>query len=329
MPQPASGRSGSSSSDSEEGSSSISPTARASTEESQAGVGLRAARAGVANPRGAKRACSMAFAPAGPQSKEELHSWASHALSVFEHAQLTEQFYANLLRGVCVCTKYSGMGCPEQALDIIGQAAKKDLASRGGDPEAWLCPFSVYSATEMLPLAQRALLSHVGPCKPAHVFKNVLDVLGQLFADPQAILDRLQSVCLEVSRDSAVELLRIKGLKDIKPAKRAQLRQESHDKSCRTFLSRSLELYQEAQPALNPSAHCVAHDQECQLRPDSMGKINIEIAGTTCVAFSARGKQQQWGHESSIPCIVWLWSVLQNRPQLIVHECTPRFTDRA
>ena len=45
------------------------------------------------------------------------------------------------------------------------------------------------------------------------------------------------------------------------------------------------------------------------------------------MAFSTRGKKEQWVHESAITFIVWLWSLIQRQPWLVIHECTWQFPE--
>jgi hypothetical protein len=72
-------------------------------------------------------------------------------------------------------------------------------------------------------------------------------------------------------------------------------------------------------------AYCFQHEADCCIHPPKSG-LRCEVAGSTCVAWSSRGKGEHLSHlESTLPVIVWLWTLRLERPELVVHECTEHF----
>ncbi len=53
--------------------------------------------------------------------------------------------------------------------------------------------------------------------------------------------------------------------------------------------------------------------------------LRVEIAGSTCVAWSIMGKGLGWLHDSGLPCLVWLHWVARTLPHIFIHECTAHF----
>ncbi len=54
----------------------------------------------------------------------------------------------------------------------------------------------------------------------------------------------------------------------------------------------------------------------------------IEIAGITCIPWSSLGKQEGWLHESALPCLTLVKSIMQFEPDAFVCECTRTFDDK-
>ncbi len=70
---------------------------------------------------------------------------------------------------------------------------------------------------------------------------------------------------------------------------------------------------------------CYSCQKVCSANPPRQeGCLYIEIAGTTCVAFS-KMSTRQWGllDDSAIPFLVWLYWVRHCRFDIVLHECVP------
>ena len=55
----------------------------------------------------------------------------------------------------------------------------------------------------------------------------------------------------------------------------------------------------------------------------------VEVAGTTCVAWSSMGSGWGWLDVSALPCLVWISWMGASLPDVIIHEITPRFSPEA
>ena len=54
--------------------------------------------------------------------------------------------------------------------------------------------------------------------------------------------------------------------------------------------------------------------------------LHIEISGSTCVAWSTMSQSAMgWLHSSSIPFIIWACMMRDIQPNVILHECVPKF----
>eukprot|EP00959_Pyramimonas_sp_CCMP1952_P443098 9276329-Pyramimonas_sp.AAC.1 len=71
---------------------------------------------------------------------------------------------------------------------------------------------------------------------------------------------------------------------------------------------------------------CARHGGHCAHFPKLMpSELHVEIAGSTCVGFSAFGEQWAWLDPSSLVFCVWAWMLRHVRPHLVVRECVPGF----
>ncbi len=53
----------------------------------------------------------------------------------------------------------------------------------------------------------------------------------------------------------------------------------------------------------------------------------VEVAGTTCVAWSSMGAGLGWLDRSALPCLVWMFWVRFQQPDIVLHECVTRFQE--
>lgn len=54
----------------------------------------------------------------------------------------------------------------------------------------------------------------------------------------------------------------------------------------------------------------------------------MEVAGSTCVAWSTMGMQEGFLHQASImPWLAWARLMLESHPHVIIHECTPTYDE--
>ena len=78
-------------------------------------------------------------------------------------------------------------------------------------------------------------------------------------------------------------------------------------------------------------AFCVKHGRNCCWTPRAEDGLKnffwVEIAGSTCVAWSTAGSLAGWLHPSTLPCLVWAYSMRFAEPDAILHECVPGFME--
>ena len=71
------------------------------------------------------------------------------------------------------------------------------------------------------------------------------------------------------------------------------------------------------------------HNEKCPWVPRADPQLRdllwLETAGATCLAWTTIGDGSQWLHESTLPCLVWAFSMRFAEPDGILHECTPAF----
>ena len=71
------------------------------------------------------------------------------------------------------------------------------------------------------------------------------------------------------------------------------------------------------------------HNAYCPVRPRIVpgldGQLWLEVAGSVCKPWNSFGKQGDWLGWSSVATLVWLYSLKFYEPDLLLHECTPRF----
>ena len=76
-------------------------------------------------------------------------------------------------------------------------------------------------------------------------------------------------------------------------------------------------------------SYCEFHCQDCPWHPRAVAELAdllwIEVAGSTCIAWSVMGTATHWLHESTLPCLVWAYSLRFAEPDAVLHECTPAF----
>lgn len=245
-------------------------------------------------PPPSKRARLM---PAGPRNAQELHEWATFLIDRFKLNGCYDRFVNNCVQGCKIDTKYSGMGCPEQSLAMITQALLAENSSAN---------FISWSAWERDPLPRRVLLSHAaGPCKPRHVFGDVCDYI------PSSVLTELRDLSASYRKQAGEKIGAIKATSSPASLAKRDIDRAS-DGLARDFVRAVVRLLERVPWQDDQKAWCYRCEKPCDTQSD-LGKVCVEIAGTTCVAFSSRGSRLQWMHESAIPFVIWLWQLRQRR----------------
>jgi site-specific DNA-cytosine methylase len=276
----------------------------------------------------------------GPASLDETYSWpwygAQRLADIAWSAGLGN--FAGMLTEACgrvvVTTTYSGMGCAEMVCPMISSA----WASLGAQVS-----FKLYSATDVDATCRRVLQCHKEDSQPEHVFGDVLERIPKALRDSLIRKgERLRALLaaraceaerqgMQVDALSAYKAEQTKrlGLKYVAAVKAAfRQRVFSLDQEC--WCHRHRRMCQtcpvaRAESASNRCGPTPGFSPGRQTPGEAKGALHIEIAGTTCVAWSSMGAGQGWLRESSLPCLVWCHWVLHSEPDIVIHECTRSF----
>ncbi len=218
---------------------------------------------------------------------------------------------------VVITTSYSGMGCAEAAVAMVESC----LRSAGVVPVSWP-GVRLHRAADKDPTCRRVLVEAL---KADHSAEHVMgDVLWSIPPDVQArILDYQKRLRQQVE-------VRKKALKG-DPARSARDCSAMVREAGSTFHRRVTEMMRRMQVVEPLLAYCYRHDRMCPVFPERGGtgaeELHVEIAGTTCVAWSSLGGGEGWLHESALPCLAWVYDQMRREPDVIIHECTRSFDE--
>jgi hypothetical protein len=215
---------------------------------------------------------------------------------------------------VWITTSYSGIGFPEAAIaELVHELGEVDLELK----------VRFLSAFEIDDIPRRALLQHKQG--PEHVFGDITSRI------PREVRDKLL-LDAKTKRDAVAARVAI--------VKAAMGNAEAKKVRARMVQDLGLEFFQAASTALAgaPMAShswCYRHARLCPVDtlPSSSHQgglsprqiLRLEVAGTTCVAWSSMGSHWGWLDDSSIPCLVWMHATSAAEPDLVLHECTTSF----
>ena len=80
--------------------------------------------------------------------------------------------------------------------------------------------------------------------------------------------------------------------------------------------------------ALAATQYCHRCESQCRIHgPASLDACTttLAIAGTMCTPWSSIGSRKKWMHHTCISFAVWVHLMLVRLPDIVIHECTPRF----
>ncbi len=241
----------------------------------------------------------------GPADYEALFCWPTVALEQVRACMGATENAPQAPHTIVLTTSYSGIGCAEAAAAMLAHAV-----SMSGIPDTRWGKLEVYRSIENTLVCQALLHSHKEASRPTHVFSDLLTLLHDTTLSS---LQGLQRRWLDTYRS---RLRNVVG---------AAQRKELLAKCSATYIAQAMRVLKRNPPNTNAAA-CTTHERECPLCPVvEPGQLHIEVAGSTCVAWSAMGLCEGWLHESSTPFLCWVQLLLHHQPHLIVHECTPSF----
>jgi len=213
----------------------------------------------------------------------------------------------NKWQKVIVTTTYSGMDFPGTALSMLRDYfAELDVQ----------LDFQLYAATDIDQNCRKALLSKSN--QPLHVFGSVLHRI------PMDIRTSLQ-IELESHRFAILSQVDAGKAKGFSPEGIRTLRKKLIDERTIQFLRFAKLHLAKVDMARYKDNWCYSCQQVCSAYPPRQaGCLYIEIAGTTCVAFS-KMSACQWGllDDSAIPFFIWLYWVRHCQFDIVLHECVP------
>ena len=222
-------------------------------------------------------------------------------MDVIESTGKLAALVQNVCMGVEMRTHYSGVETPSICMHWIIRA----LQLRGCQvPDG---AFQCVHACDYAPGPQ-ALIKAMQPenVRPQHLFGNVLD--------------RLPDWCrVEIGK----HIPDFKTIKQAKGAERKQLQSEGArglGVVANILMSNADTLFNE-----NTKADCLRHGEQCCCSVFASSGLKVSVAGSTCVAWSARGAGMGIFDNSFLPFVVWACEVRALKPHVIFHECTPRF----
>jgi len=279
-----------------------------------------AAPEAAAEPRLSKRPQVAApQLPDGPRNLSEVLGVLRPAVAkVVEVAREAGMMLNDRLAGtdweeVVVTTSYSGMGCAEAAISMV----RHHLLEIG-----IVAKVTMFSATDINAICRAVLLRHKAESASEHVFGDVLDrIPSDLRQKLENAAARLRS---SVTRRTGAERL-AKGADAAAAYRKAAVLRLG-----RRYIQDVRKLLEQTAFPAGQLASCQRHGCMCRVCPvkDTRGHphpLHVEIAGTTCTAWSSMGAGWGWLDKSALPCMVWMFWVLAVEPDIVLHECTPRF----
>lgn len=248
------------------------------------------------------RGCKRLHAPRpGPKNLIECMDWPSdfRRSMMSTDARLCADLNAVLERGVDMFTDFSGVGGAEQALALVCGAASKDGVRHK------VC---FKRACDISATARQALLLTDEHVAPHHVLENVLDRLPD---DTRQRLDELQA---EMNSKLETIFMHI----DIK---KEASRRHAVSTCGKQLVRRACAIL--GATAWKNTSYCSKCDCQCPVHHSDprggAGRLQLYVAGTTCVHFSAMGLRTCFASDSCIPMLVWLFDSMRYADMLI-HE---------
>jgi len=231
----------------------------------------------------------------GPCSLEEvLATWPSEVLSCLASAGMLEEYH-NKLSKLAVHSSFSGQGCPEQALAMLRNADRRD------------CPAPIlHRCCDIAPTCRSILQAFPDHHKCRHIMQDLLHHV------PKASIDNM-TYLLSCARAE------VQGR-----TQAGQDKRQCFDSVCERVLA-DLRAVLKDVDLDNPRTPCDCHHGDGCPWWNEEAELSLEVAGTICVAWSLMGAKQGWLSNTCIPFFIWFELVIRRQPDIVVHECTPRF----
>lgn len=243
----------------------------------------------------------------GPRSLAEVLSMRPMVAAVERQSELAgvdlrRSSSATLGQVTHVTTSYSGIGTAEAAVAEVA----RQLNLTGGE-----VAFRMHGAVDCDP---RCLEAHRPCSRSEHIFKDVNDRI------PVELVRKLVRRAAFLRREVALRVERAQAGEGKVAAD--DVRQRCVSELGSKFLSQAKHALGKLDwSQCGQFSWCVLHSRMCPLKP-AVGPRDtwIEIAGSTCVAWSPMGAGWGWLDASTVPCLTWAFWAARAGPDCIVHE---------
>ena len=261
---------------------------------------------------------SSAFGRRGPASAAEALAWCIAAWRMLRAngeligcSGMADNLWAALLGGIVICTEYSGMGGPEDALHQITRTGEQLYKHSSG-------VIACLRAGDLLPHCRFTLCHHVGRLAPRCVFG---DIMLRCSAEDRMRLSRLAMACKHKLWSCLAA-----GMK----------RQQAIARWGKHFFEKaSIFMFapERLQALRRMTCTCHKHGRKCFVLPSKpIGFEGLKgiIAGVNCYDWSAMGDLNGWLGASAIIFLQFLSEVLAcvDDIDFLLLECTIGFEEK-
>lgn len=221
----------------------------------------------------------------------------------------TRPTHPGALNGTWYLTSsYSGWGSAEMA---AGQA-QLHMAAAG----VWAPTIVSHSATDYKPHCRAALRSHKPETAPKHIMNDLLERI------PASVRSKLRAEASE-RRRVITNKFKESLARGSMPAQAQAERKQWVKSMGEEFVALARGELAGLSFTRDLTCSCSQHPgRRCRPAPPA-GDQNfwVEVAGTTCVAWSTMSTTSWgWLDESGLPCLVWCYWVLGTKPDAVAHE---------
>ena len=254
----------------------------------------------------------------GPRNPIESVLWAIQELeSLRDQGQkfFSVDFAAlasdRMLQGIVLTTDYSGMGCPEEALQQLLKAVLVCTDRKGPEvPDTSAC----YSlrAGDMNKHCRCILMKHVGTFRPLCVHGDIMDRCGKKLRER---MEHTRTTALGVVQKQ-IDDGKSKNSASVVEAGRGTVR-----KIAKFMLGAT------ARKTLPRHAHCYVHDDMCPVTPGAgtCKGLRVHVAGVNCYDWSKMGSAHGWLGQGMPIFMQWARERMVSLEDLIIVECVPQF----
>lgn len=245
----------------------------------------------------------------GPRNLEEVLSCRFAVAAVDQHARqagvdLRRESPSTLGQVTYVTTSYSGIGTAEVAVAEVA----RQLSVTGS-----AVTFKMHGAVERDPRCLEALQLHRSCSKSEHIFRDVTD------RTPRQVATSLLQRAATLRRRVAELVDRVRQQHGNEAADKARAHHVSELGA--QFLNYAKKKLGKLDWEQCNTSWCILHGRECSLKPAASPRDTwIEIAGSTCVAWSTMGAGWGWLDSSTVPCLIWSFWASNASPDCIIHE---------